>query len=169
MIVLDAGLIFKLLIYCELHFKESITQSQLTALWLLIHYNFFSWRRLYWISWTKSKALWGTRISQVNFYYKHQSSVCIHACINARFLGWGWEWFWNERTEKVEWKGIKSNTSYNAVLQRKNSSFESLLRFIVYFYTFPSDYINSLSILYLSFSDFSTVITMSLPETLVNI
>ena len=74
-----------------------------------------------------------------------------------------------EKTEKVEWKGIKSNTSYNAVLQRKNSSFESLLRFIVYFYTFPSDYINSLSILYLSFSDFSTVITMSLPETLANI
>ena len=74
-----------------------------------------------------------------------------------------------ERTEKVEWKGIESDTSYNAVLQRKNSSFESLLRFIVYFYKFPSDYINSLSILYLSFSDFSTGITMSLPETLVNV
>lgn len=107
----------------------------------------------------------------MNFYYKNQSSVCIHVCHKCTLLGGGAEngFEMKERTEKVGCKGIKSNTSYNAVLQRKNSSFESLLRFIVCFYTFPSDYINSLSILYLSFSDFSTVITMSLPGTLANI
>ena len=32
-----------------------------------------------------------------------------------------------EEIEKVGWKGIKSNTNHNAVLQKKSSGFESFL------------------------------------------